>query len=305
MKGSRGIALLNALVLVAAMSAAAFHLAGRAEESRMRLERLRDLEQAQLYLDGVALLVVQVLDTGGKAAGPVHEGQTWATEGYRFNIDRGEVGGEIHDLQGRFNVNRLSDAGDRTAREAMVRLARQLRLSPVLEVEIAAYMLPPGPVQRAAYLSRPVPVLPLGGTIALAESLRDIEGMTEADFRTLAPHVSALPTGTPLNVNTATPDVLIALLEGAAAQQIARLVEDRAQRPFSSVGDFRARAARMVPTRSLSALPSAAVSVSSNWFVADVFAVLGDLRLDQRLVLQRDPATGKARILYRVTSVRN
>ena len=61
MKGDRGIALLNALIMVAAISAVAAGLMLRAETSRVRVEYLQISQQAALHLDAAEFLIDPVL----------------------------------------------------------------------------------------------------------------------------------------------------------------------------------------------------------------------------------------------------
>ncbi|MAU52977.1 MAG: hypothetical protein CMN17_11545 [Roseovarius sp.] len=89
--------------------------------------------------------------------------------------------------------------------------------------EIAGVVQPRGPVRPADYADRPVPVTVGTGAIDRIESLRLVRGMTEADYARLAPLVAALPPGTALNINTAPPEVLAAVLPTATPGNVARL----------------------------------------------------------------------------------
>ena len=57
----------------------------------------------------------------------------------------------------------------------------------------------------------------------------------------MAPFLTALPAGTPLNVNTAPPEVLAAVVDKLSGNDLAQLVASRDQKPFSTVAEFKAR----------------------------------------------------------------
>jgi general secretion pathway protein K len=64
--------------------------------------------------------------------------------------------------------------------------------------------------------------------------------MTPAAFQAIAPHLAALPGRTAINVNTATPEVLVSLSEAAAGADLRDLLARQRGAPFSSVGEFAA-----------------------------------------------------------------
>ena len=97
------------------------------------------------------------------------------------------------------------------------------------------------------------------------------------------PFLSALPPGTPVNVNTAPPEVLAAIADNLAGERLESLVADRARKPFTTVAEFRAR------------LPDGAklasdigLSVSSSYFYVTMEARQGANRARARALVRRD-----------------
>ncbi|PIV78245.1 MAG: hypothetical protein COW54_10495 [Rhodobacteraceae bacterium CG17_big_fil_post_rev_8_21_14_2_50_63_15] len=302
MSTDRGVALLNALILVAAISAVATGLMLRAETSRARVEDLLISEQAALHLDAAEWLINPVLRADWeREQGLDHLLEGWALEGFQATIDRAELSGRIIDLQGRFNINSLGDAGDLAAAQSFERLLRTLGLPVALGPEVAGFMQARGPVLPEEYATRAVPLRPPGEPLETVDELRLVRGMTEAHFVRLVPFVAALPPDMPLNVNTASGEVLGALFATANPAGIARLIAERGRLPFATLADFKARAESLLhPLVIAQALvPSGGLSTATDWFEARF-----DLSLDGRvqsriLVIERSELTGATEIRSR------
>ncbi|WP_297774252.1 type II secretion system minor pseudopilin GspK [uncultured Roseovarius sp.] len=298
----RGIALLNALIMVAAISAVATGLMLRAETSRTRVEHLQISQQAALHLDAAEWLIDPVLRADWERDQTLdHLREGWSLVGFQAEIDRAQLTGTISDLQGRFNVNSLSDPTDINAVQSFDRLLVALGLPPAIGREIAGYVQARGPALAAEYSSRPLPLRPAGAPLERIESLRLVNGVTDADYLRLSPYVSALPPGTGLNVNTAPAEVLDAVLPATNLAGVARLIADRGLVPFGNRGDFAERAERLLHPRIISQAqpPKGGFTVSSGWFEAR-FSVLLDNRIQSRiLTVQRSALNGATTIRHR------
>ncbi len=302
MRGDRGIALLNALIMVAAIAALAAGLMLRAGASLDRAQDLQTSQQAALHLDAAVLLLDPVLRADWLRAPEIdHLNEPWARQPIEAEIDRGTLTVQLSDLQGRFNVNSLANATDSAASRAFERLLRRLGLPVVLGPEIAGFVQPRGPVRAADYANRPVPVKVGTGAVDRVEALRLVRGMTEAHYARLAPYVAALPPGSPLNVNTAPAEILAAVLPAANPANIARLLDERARAPFTSPADFAARAERLIHPRVIAQAeaPAGGFATRTRWFEARVDLVL-DGRVQSRiLTLERAPLDGAVTIAHR------
>ncbi|SLN47729.1 General secretion pathway protein K [Roseovarius litorisediminis] len=302
MDGQRGIALLNALVMVAAISAVASGLMLRAETSRTNLFEMRAADQAGLYLDAAELLVEPVLQADWAQDQSIdHLRESWATETFEADIDRGQISGKLQDLQGLFNINCLSDPADVQALQAFDRLLRSLDVPVVLARETASFVQARGPVNLELYTQRELPVRPPNGPVQTVEELRLIQGMTEQAYLRLRPYVSALSGCSAINMNTAPRLVLAALLPTANPGGLDKLLEERDRLPFSSSGDFRERAEKLIHGRVIeqSHFPLGGVSVKSNWFQAEFTAQLDDTTTARQLIVERSSLTGKTELTYR------
>ncbi len=68
-----------------------------------------------------------------------------------------------------------------------------------------------------------------------------MKGVTPQALAAVAPFLSALPAGTPVNVNTAPAEVLATIVDGLDSDGLAALVAGRAQKPFATIAEFRSR----------------------------------------------------------------
>lgn len=102
-------------------------------------------------------------------------------------------------------------------------------------------------------------------------------GLDEATVARLAPHVVLLPQPSPVNLNTASREVIAAVLPNADLGTAQRLIQARQRGPFRTLEDARALLGEQAP-----ALDNQRVDVRSSWF-----EVIGTMRLEQLAVSQR------------------
>lgn len=227
---SAGFVLVNALVIVAALAMLASVLLMRAEGGRARLMAGLEADQLALALDAFDALAQTHLarTTNAELATPA------------LALAHGEVAGEITDLAGRFNVNWLSDPGNLWARATFERLLRQLALPPQTLDAISGFLQPGamGDQVRAQWMRLDPPLDPLGGPLLSADQLADLPGLAPQSYARLRPLITALPADSRLNVNSAPPEVLMAILPDLPPAARARLIAARTQTPFASVEAF-------------------------------------------------------------------
>lgn len=301
-EASGGFVLLNALVLVAALAAAAAFVLSRAETTRQLQAGAQGAVQGALYLDGFEALALTLLRTdqqGGPVDGP---GDNWARADYTVDIDRGRVSGQIRDLQGRFNVNWLANPEDIAAFEAFERLLADLDLRSQLAGEIAASLRPGGAANQRGYARLQPPVVPLGGPVLLIEQLRQIPSLRLRDYERLEPYLAALPSDSQLNVNTASLTVLKSLLPGAKTAGLEQILRNRRQRPFTSTDAFLIQVAPVLSDAGLPELEELRFGIGSVWFHADIAVELEGLILRRQTVFERRPLPFGPQVAYRLES---
>ncbi|MFC4217476.1 type II secretion system minor pseudopilin GspK [Pseudophaeobacter arcticus] len=311
----QGFVLVNALVLVAALAAVATLLLSRAEQGRSRLEAGLLADQLSLSLDGFdALALSQLARDSGSSD---HLREAWAKPRPPLALARGDVVGQIQDLQGRFNVNWLSQADSPLAQEAFVLLLARLGLPPRIADDIRRFVTPGAELaDRQRWLQRDPPLDPVGGPLLSADQLADLPGLSPRAYARLRPLITALPGDSRLNVNTARPEVLASFLPDLSSAVLARLLRQRDRQGFASVEDF-LTAARLQQAEDTPQEPPASspegdsppdrvgpeqISVSSQWFRVDSQARLDGRMASRVSLLHRRSAGRRPDLIWQVTS---
>lgn len=231
-----------------------------------------------------------------------HLGEIWTTEipvtAIGNDTADGSVGGSIRDLSGRFNLNDLAPRG-RVDTQAITRFARLLGLvgmsgaSANAAAQALAAHLQGGAAAEAGRGGRAAAAsdggagveADAGGGRALVEAreLVVLGLVPPATFAALEPHVVAAPAGAPININTASAEVLAAVLDGLSLDAARNLVAARERAWFRNLGDLQGR----LPEGA--GLPAGrALDVRSRYFLVTVTAAYGDAVLNLQAMLDRE-----------------
>lgn len=289
----RGAAVILAMLLAALAAAIAVTLfADQQRWTRAVLQR-RDQVQAQALVIAGVQWARQILHGEGRAKSIDHLGEAWAAALPPIPLENGEIRGSISDAAARLNVNAAGGATNDAERERIERLFAQ-RGGPADAVDaIADWIDPdgvvrPGGAEDASYGELAVPGLAANGPVVRVAELAAVRGVSLPSLAAVSPFLAALPAGTPLNVNTAPPEVLATLFKDAGSGAVAAIVAARAQRPFGSVADFRSRLPAGVTLSS-----EASLAVRSDFFYVSVEARQGTTIARARALLRRG-ASGSA-----------
>lgn len=240
--------------------------------------------QATWILTGALDLGRVVLRLDARKPGVDHLGEPWATQLQEAslssllaqdrsnNADAGPevyLQGAIRDAQSRFNLHNLvDDKGEiaPAALDALKRLCETAGQSPDLATTIAGGL-------RAAWRAESAADAPLEPRTV--DELLWL-GVPPDAVAALKPLVELLPESTPLNVNTASREVLAAVIPDLDLAGAERLVQARRNNPFTSLAAVRPYLKGADP------VDPKRVSVSSNYF-----EVTGRLRAEGRVIEER------------------
>ena len=190
------------------------------------------------------------------------------------------LSGQINDVQGRLNVANLLQ-GDQLDAKAVLAFER---LFDALGVPTAQLSLLTQGLLAAQKQSASAPLMPQRvGQLSWL-------GLSPQALQTLSPYITVLPTRTPVNLNTASVQVLYASVPGLGMSDAQRLVQLRERQHWASVEAFQKAWGRTVSLEGTH-------SVSTRYF-----EVLGRLRMPQttlqeRSLVQRDASDLK--VLWR------
>ena len=119
------------------------------------------------------------------------------------------------------------------------------------------------------------------------DDLLAVPGFTPAALAAIRNHVVFLPRATPVNVNTAPPEVLAARLATLSLAEASNLVDARRSASFRDLNDFAAR----LPGRP-EPPPTSQVAVATSYFLVSGRVTIGEASLQvQGLVERHGPTT--------------
>jgi general secretion pathway protein K len=285
-RAQRGVALLTVLLVVAVVTVICAGLISRQQLAIRSAANQLQARQAWQYALGGEILAKAVLVRDLRQGNPQQPvdtlGEAWALPIASFTLDEGgELQVRIEDPTGRFNLNSLVSQG-RPDEQALARFRRLLlrlgidkpyadRLRDWLDTD----QDPSGSygAEDNQYLLLKPPYRAANRALNDVSEMRLLLEMTEADYRRLAPFVSALPTDAELNVNTAGAMVLSCLADGLTPELAQELVAARGAAGYRDVDTFLAQ-----PALAGLGLQSTGLAVGTQYFQVTSEVHMGDRR---------------------------
>jgi general secretion pathway protein K len=295
-----GMAIITAMLVVTVGTIIAVNLMWQATLDQRRAAAALAGDQGLMYVQAAEAWAADILRQDQvDSPDSDHLGEDWATQLPPVPVDGGTITGWLEDLQGRFNLNNLiTPAGveDPVGVEQFERLLALLEVDPQLAGAVVDWIdydseqrFPSG-AEDAAYAGMDPPYRTANTQLTTPTELMAVMGFDLETYERLAPYVTALPSGTRLNVNTAS-DVVLATLSDDIDLSVAQsLVSERGDSPFT---DIDAVFGGMVEPHVLQRIDGV-----SEHFLLTATVTLGTNQLMMRSVLQRD-ASGLTRALFR------
>lgn len=288
----QGVAIVIALgvVALAALTASAI-MVTQSTWSR-QIELTAGHGQAQLLMQTGLDWARAVLSDDRRNSNVDHLGEAWALRLPPIPVEGGSIVGHIEDQQGKFNLNNLVKNGQVNPAQLaqFQRLLSILGLPPALAGALADWIdadsepQPQGGAEDSYYLSLATPYLAANRPLIDVAELALVRGFDDQVRAALRPFVTALPRYTAVNANTATPEVLAAVIAGLDLDTARALLAQREQGHFSNFPDFfnRLPAGLIVPAES--------ISVSSDFFIATSRISIGGAQASGSALLAREKA---------------
>lgn len=291
----RGAAVVSALIIVAIVAALTTSLFQRQTASTRRIENEMARVQARMLLAGGIDWARLVIRDHGRRESTTRGDQIWATPVLDTRIERpgddrvAVFSGQVQDEQGKYNLSNLASHGVPQPEQERVlrRLLDLQRLPDTLAariIEVIAASQPPAqpadaPVQGGQAPQARAP-LPRG-----IDDVSALLGLEAAPRNALRRTMTVLPVATSVNVNTAPPEVIAALVPGLSLSQARALTGERDRGNwFNNSSDFANRlAATGVKT------PAPAVTTASGWFLASGAVVYERARVSMQALIRSAP----------------
>jgi general secretion pathway protein K len=293
LRDQHGIALITVILIVALATTVASFVAWRQQVWTRQVENLRDASQSEAIARAGVDWAGVILNEDRRKNQFDNLGEPWAQH-VSLPVERGRVDGGISDSQARFNLNNLVRGGQGQAQASGADIAAFQRLLVTLELPVTLVdalvdwldsdNLPYSAdgAEDAYYLALPEPYYTANRALVDLAELRLVRGFDQATVDKLAPYVCVLPMPTPVNVNTASAEVLSAVIPGLNLTDARRLVANRGD-GSQTLADFRGKlsAAQTV------GMQENLLSVSSDYFQVDLSVEFGRVRQRYLALYQR------------------
>jgi general secretion pathway protein K len=297
-----GVAIVLAMgvVALAAMAATAMMITQStwSRESELTV----DHTQAQTLIQAGVDWARAILSDDRRLGNVDHLGEPWAMRLPPMSVESGELSGYIEDQQGLFNLNNVVKGGKVNAPQLahFQRLLSLLSLPSALADTLADWIdadsdpLPQG-AEDETYMAMQPPYLAANRPLADLSELALVRGFDGAVRARLRPFVTALPVFTPVNVNTAPPEVLAAVIDGLGLDGARELVAQRERSYFNSRDDL----IRHLPQGVTVSIED--TSFGSNYFMTTLRVTIGGAQARGTALLVRSAAAGWPAIVWKKT----
>jgi len=237
-----GVALITSLLLLSVVTLLVMAMTTRQQLDLQRSTHLSHAEQGHWYALSAENWAMGVINGDGQNIDSRHD--DWAISVPPIAIEQGIVAVSIIDLQGRFNLNNLLQAG-KPHPPSIARLNRIMA-----ELNIDQSILPalidwldadtietPGGAEDRFYATLQPPYRAANRLMTDPSELRLVRGVNKKNYAQLQPYITVLPMVTGINVNTASPLVLSALADNTEID-VDAVIFDREQMAFKKVESF-------------------------------------------------------------------
>ena len=317
-----GVALLAALILMLALVITMGNIFYRHQIDVSQATGARHTDQAILLTISGENWAKQLLSDSSDDRGVDHFEEDWAQAMPMLPVEGGTLTGCLSDLQGRINLNNFSGYTSQTLKAEMgadtsgyarvweaLLVSLEIVADPSRSATIIDWLDPDSELinswgaEQIDYDGYTPPRVPANGLITDTTELAAIGSYEVAEVQRLLPWISALPRVTPININTASTQLLTAL-GGSMGLEFEQMVSER--RPFSSVDEFH----QFIAERTQLALPLVktrwpvtVVGVNSNYFELYLEVTLGEARIEVKSIMDRAGLTEPVILAREITMV--
>jgi general secretion pathway protein K len=258
----RGVAIVLAMGVVALAAIAAVALLASQSTWSRHVELGAEHVQAQALTRVGVDWARAVLAEDRRVSGADHLGEPWALRVPPVPVDNGELAGQIDDQQGLLNLNNAFRGG-KVSPVHVMQLRRLLEILGLPDALADVFVAGGKPLMDTAELA----LLP---------------GFDAAVRSRLRPFVAALPRYTPVNVNTASPEVLAAVVRDLDLDDARALTANRSRAYFRNLSEF------LVQLPPGAAVEGNDITTASQYFIANVRVSVGDAQARGSALLARE-----------------
>ena len=245
----RGVALLTILLLVVSITVIAGAMLASQKIAIRRSGLLFDQNQLLQDIDAGQQLAVTMIRADANLNDTDSTQDIWAKPVPPYTLGTHSIGIEIRDEASRFNINNLYQNGavDSNALAVFQRLLTQLNLAPDIAIAVLDYQDTDSEVyqdggdestvynqQSNSSADNDLP----NQRLVNIDQLQNVKGISAEVLAVLRPYITVVPHYLPINMNTASPVILAALIDGATSQQMQTIVDLREKQVVESIDEI-------------------------------------------------------------------
>ena len=287
----RGVAIVTALLIVAIATTVSVTISTRLQRDVRRTGNIVASDQAYLYTLAAESWSQRILKQDREDNEIDHLGEDWAIELPPLPVEGGFIKGRLTDMQACLNINSLrpASANNAEARKRMERLLSNLSIDSSYTQAIIDWLdedlettIPDG-AEDVYYMNLERPYRTANTAMQSISELRLIKGFDDTEvYGAVLPHVCAYGVSTPINVNTATAEVLRSLAEGISESDAEKIIEQRTDTAFKDINAFLAfenLKNKIAGTEGL--------SVDTEYFMLTTKSTIGPVAVTTHSIIQR------------------
>lgn len=287
----RGVAIITALLIVAIATTVSVTISTRLQLDVRRTGNIIAGDQAYLYTLAAESWSRRILREDRKNNQIDHLGEDWAIELPPIPVDGGYIQGRLSDLQSCFNLNSVlnTNPDNATARARLERLLGNLGINQGLAQGIIDWIdsdlqttIPDG-AEDVYYMNLERPYRTANTPMVSVSELRLVKGFEDANvYNALLPHVCAFGVDAPINVNTATIEVLRSLADGLSESDAEDIIKQRNESAFNDINgftSFNGLKKKITSTKGL--------SVDTEYFMLTTESTIGQVRVITYSIIHR------------------
>ena len=243
----RGVAIITALLIVAIATTVSVTISTRLQLDVRRTGNMIGGDQAYLYTLAAESWSRRILRIDREESQIDHLGENWAIELPPLPVEGGYIQGKMTDLQSCLNLNNLlaTNTDNSVSRVRLERMLDNLGIDKGNTQAIIDWIdndlqttIPDG-AEDVYYMNLERPYRSANAPLQSVSELRLIRGFEDPKvYNTVLPHVCAFGVSAPININTASEEVLRSLADNISDNDVEQIIERRTETAFNNINEF-------------------------------------------------------------------
>lgn len=301
----KGVVIVVALFIVAIVATMAYVMMTRAQRDTERTSLLLHATQAEFYAEGSIAWAKDQLKNDWETRKNNQIIDAIPLKSTTNEINNYTISSTIYDLQSRFNLNQLKDGNAQLAFKRLIQSVDPKLADANAQQIILAIVDWIAPTTQESeyskyYMNLPEPYRAAHKPMLSESELQLVKGVTPELYAALQPNVIALPDSTLINVQTASPEVLMTLSPDMSLESAQAIDKIRKETPLVTTQAF--AGLDIVKNHQITADK---ITVSSNYFLVETDVKIAQQHALIYTLLERATSGEKAttRIVWQSKSV--